>query len=106
MPKYLVTGSYTAEGLKGVLKEGGSGRRQAVESAVKAMGGRLEAYYFAFGDSDVVSIVDVPDNVTATALSMGIAATGTVRTRTTVLLTPEEVDQATKKTLSFRAAGQ
>jgi uncharacterized protein with GYD domain len=106
MPKYLVTGSYTAEGLKGVLKEGGSGRRQAVESAVKAMGGRLEAYYFAFGDNDVVSIVDVPDNVTATALSMGIAATGTVRTRTTVLLTPEEVDQATKKTLSFRAAGQ
>jgi len=106
MPKYLVTGSYTAEGLKGVLKEGGSGRRQAVESAVKAMGGRLEAYYFAFGDNDVVSIVDVPDNVIATALSMGIAATGTVRTRTTVLLTPEEVDQATKKTLSFRAAGQ
>jgi uncharacterized protein with GYD domain len=106
MPKYLVTGSYTAEGLKGVLKEGGSGRRQAVESAVKAMGGHLEAYYFAFGDNDVVSIVDVPDNVTATALSMGIASTGTVRTRTTVLLTPEEVDQATKKTLSFRAAGQ
>jgi len=106
MPKYLVTGSYTAEGLKGVLKEGGSGRRQAVESAVKAMGGRLEAYYFAFGDNDVVSIVDVPDNVIATALSMGIAATGTVRTRTTVLLTPEEVDQAAKKTLSFRAAGQ
>ncbi|HYU63338.1 MAG TPA: GYD domain-containing protein [Verrucomicrobiae bacterium] len=106
MPKYLVTGSYTAEGLKGVLKEGGSGRRQAVESAVEAMGGRLEAYYFAFGDNDVVSIVDVPDNVIATALSMGIAATGTVRTRTTVLLTPEEVDQATKKTLSFRAAGQ
>lgn len=106
MPKYLVTGSYTAEGLKGVLKEGGSGRRQAVEAAVKAMGGHLEAYYFAFGDNDVVSIVDVPDNVTATALSMGIAATGTVRTRTTVLLTPEEVDQATKKTLSFRAAGQ
>ena len=102
----MVTGSYTAEGLKGVLKEGGSGRRQAVESAVEAMGGRLEAYYFAFGDNDVVSIVDVPDNVIATALSMGIAATGTVRTRTTVLLTPEEVDQATKKTLSFRAAGQ
>ena len=106
MPKYLVTGSYTVDGLKGVLKEGGSGRRKAVESAVNAMGGQLEAYYFAFGDNDVVSIVDVPDNVTATALSMGIAATGTVRTRTTVLLTPEEVDEATKKTLSFRAAGQ
>ena len=106
MAKYLFTGSYTAEGLKGLLKEGGSGRRKAVEDAVKHMGGRLEAYYFAFGESDVVTIVDVPDNVTAAALAIGIAATGTVGTRTTVLLTPEEVDQATKKTLSFRAAGQ
>jgi uncharacterized protein with GYD domain len=106
MPKFLVTGSYTVDGLKGVLKEGGSGRRNAVEAAVKAMGGSLEAYYFAFGDNDVVTIIDVPDNVSATALSMGIAATGTVRTKTTVLLTPEEVDAATKKTLSFRAAGQ
>ena len=106
MPKYLVTGAYTHEGLKGLLKEGGSGRRKAVEDAVKAMGGRLEAYYFAFGDNDVVSIVDVPDNVTAATLAIGISSTGTVGTKTTVLLTPEEVDEATKKTLSFRAAGQ
>ena len=106
MAKYLVTGSYTQEGLKGLLKEGGSGRRKAVEAAVKAMGGHLEAYYFAFGDQDVVTIVDVPDNVTAAALAIGISATGTVGTKTTVLLTPEEIDQATKKTLSFRAAGQ
>ena len=106
MPKYMVTGSYTMDGLKGVMKEGGTGRRNAVESAIKAMGGRLEAYYFAFGEHDVVTIADVPDNVTAAALSMGIAATGTVRTTTTVLLTPEEVDQATKKTLSFRPAGK
>jgi len=106
MPKFLVTGSYTMDGLKGVLKEGGTGRRKAVEAAIKGMGGHLESYYFAFGDSDVVVIVDVPDNVTAAALAIGIAATGTVSTKTTVLLTPEEIDQATKKTLSFRAAGQ
>ena len=106
MPKYLVTGSYTAEGLKGLLKEGGSGRRKAVEDAVKAMGGHLESYYFSFGDHDVVSIVEVPDNVSAAALAIGISSTGTVGTRTTVLLTPEEVDQATKKTLSFRPAGR
>jgi len=106
MAKYMVTGSYTVDGLKGVLKEGGTGRRKAVEAALKAIGGHLEALYFAFGDNDVVTIVDVPDNVTAATLSMGIAATGTVRTRTTVLLTPEEVDQATKKTLAFRPAGQ
>ena len=106
MAKYMVTGSYTVDGLKGVLKEGGSGRRKAVEAALKAIGGHLEAFYFAFGEYDVVTIVEVPDNVTAATLSMGIAATGTVRTTTTVLLTPEEMDQATKKTLAFRPAGQ
>ena len=106
MAKFMVHGSYTTEGLKGLLKEGGSGRKKAVESAVKAMGGHLEAFYFSFGKHDVVSIVDVPDNVTATALAIGIASTGTVGLETIVLLTPEEVDQATKKTLSFRAAGQ
>jgi uncharacterized protein with GYD domain len=106
MAKYLISGSYTVEGIRGVLKEGGTGRRKAVEDAVKAMGGRLEAFYFAFGDNDVFGIADVPDNVTAATFSMGIAATGTVRTKTTVLLTPEEVDQAAKKVLKFRAAGQ
>jgi uncharacterized protein with GYD domain len=106
MPKFMVHGSYTVEGLKGLLKEGGSGRRKAVESAVKAMGGHLEALYFAFGDADVVAIIDVPDNITAATLAIGIASTGTVGLKTTVLMTPEEVDQATKKTLSFRAAGQ
>jgi uncharacterized protein with GYD domain len=106
MPKYLVQGSYTADGIQGVLKEGGTGRKNAVESAIKAMGGRLEAYYFAFGENDVVVIADIPDNVTAVALAMGIASTGTVSTRTTVLLTPEEVDQATKKAISFRPAGR
>jgi uncharacterized protein with GYD domain len=106
MPKYMVTGNYTVEGLRGVLKEGGTGRRKAVEAALKAMGGHLEAFYFAFGSNDVVSIAEVPDNVSALALSLGISSTGTVGTTTTVLLTPEEVDQATKKTLQFRAAGQ
>jgi uncharacterized protein with GYD domain len=106
MAKYLSMGSYTNEGLKGLLKEGGTGRRKAVETAIKAMGGHVEAYYFAFGEYDVVVISDVPDNVTAAALAIGIGSTGTVSLKTTVLLTPEEVDQATKKTLSFRAAGQ
>lgn len=106
MPKYLSLGSYTNEGVKGVMKEGGSGRRKAVEDAVKAMGGRVEAFYFAFGEFDIAAITDVPDNVTAAALAIGIAATGTANLKTVVLLTPEEIDQATKKTLSFRAAGR
>ena len=106
MPKYLSMGSYTVDGIKGVLKDGGTGRRDAVKSAIEAMGGKMEAYYFAFGDADVVVISEVPDNVTAAALAIGIASTGTVSLKTTVLLTPEELDQATKKTVAFRAAGR
>jgi uncharacterized protein with GYD domain len=106
MPKFLVQGSYTAEGVRGVLKEGGSSRKAAVAAATKALGGKVEAFYFAFGAHDVVAILDAPDQVTAAALALGIGATGTVRLTTTVLLTPEELDEATKKTLKFRAAGQ
>jgi len=106
MPKYLSLGSYTVDGIQGVLKDGGTGRRKAVQSAIEAMGGTMEAYYFAFGEHDVVVISDVPDNVTAAALAMGIGSTGTVRLKTTVLITPEELDEATKKTVAFRAAGR
>ena len=105
MAKYLVQGSYTVEGIKGVLKEGGTGRREAVSAALKSMGGKVESIYYAFGDTDVYVIVDAPDNVTAAALAMGIAATGTIALKTTVLLTVEEIDQASKKTLSYRPAG-
>ncbi len=106
MPKFLSMGSYTVEGIKGVMKEGGTGRRKAVQAAIEAMGGTMEADYFAFGESDVVVISDVPDNVTAAALAIGIGSTGTVSLKTTVLLTAEELDQATEKTVSFRAAGR
>jgi uncharacterized protein with GYD domain len=106
MPKYLAMGSYTVEGIKGVLKDGGTGRRKAVQAAIEAIGGKMEAYYFAFGESDVVVISEVPDNVTAAALAIGIASTGTVSLKTTVLLTPEELDEATRKTVAFRAAGR
>jgi uncharacterized protein with GYD domain len=105
MAKYLIEASYTAEGLKGVLKEGGSARREAVSAALKGLGGRIESMYYAFGDTDVYVIVEAADNVTMAALAMGIAATGTVAIKTTALLTVEEIDQASKKTLSYRAAG-
>ena len=105
MAKYLIEASYSHEGLKGLVKDGGSGRRAAVDVAAKALGGKIESMYYAFGTSDVYVIVEAPDNVTAAALAMGVAATGTVGIKTTVLLSVEEVDQATKKTLAFRAAG-
>lgn len=106
MPKYLFQGSYTEQGLKGVLKEGGSKRREVVEQLAKGMGGTLEVFYYAFGGDDFFIIVDLPDNVNATAASLMVNATGTLKARTTVLITPEEVDQATEKTVNYRPPGQ
>ena len=107
MGRFLFQGSYSLDGIKGVLKEGGTGRRKAVEEAVKALGGRVEGYYFGFGETDVYVIVDGVDNATAAAFSMGIAATGAVHSvKTTVLMTAEEIDAAAKKTLSYRAPGR
>jgi len=106
MPKFLVQGSYTAEGTQGLLKDGGSKRRKAAEALAKSLGGRLEAFYFAFGETDAFAIVDVPDNVSAAAAALTIAASGAVRVKTTVLITPEEMDQAAKKTVSYRPPGR
>ena|SRR5487761_850724 len=105
MAKYLIEASYTTEGIKGVLKEGGTGRRDAVAAALKGLGGKIEAMYYAFGDTDVYVIIEAPDNVTAAALAMVVAATGTVGIKTRVLLSIEEIDQAAKKTISYRPAG-
>ena len=106
MPKYLIQGSYSDQGLKGLLQEGGSKRREAVEQLTKEMGGRLEAFYYAFGNDDFVIIVDLPSNVDASALSLAANASGAVESRTTVLITPEEIDQATKKTVNFHPPGE
>ena len=105
MPKYLYQGSYTQEGLKGLLAEGGSKRREATEKLVKSAGGSLEGYYFAFGDNDFYVIVDMPDNETASATSLAANATGAVKVKTIALLTPEEVDQAVKQTVEYRPPG-
>jgi len=97
MPKFLAQGTYTFEGMQGLVNQGGTARRGAVEKAVQALGGKLEAFYFAFGEHDIYAIVDVPDNVTAAALSLGIGVSGVAGLKTTVLLTPEEIDQAAGK---------
>jgi uncharacterized protein with GYD domain len=106
MPKYLVQVSYTADGIKGLLKDGGSQRRAAAEAAIKGIGGKLEAFYFAFGDTDVFSIAEVPDHASAAAISLAICASGAAHAKTTVLMTPEEMDAATKKTVSYRPPGR
>ena len=107
MARYLFQASYSAEGIKGVLKDGGTGRRSAVEAAAKSLGGKLEGLYFAFGETDVFVIVDGIDNATAAAFSMGVGSTGSLsKLKTAVLMTPEEIDQAAKKTMSYRAPGR
>jgi uncharacterized protein with GYD domain len=107
MPKYMVKGSYSPEGLKGVIKGGGSARRAALVQAVQSVGGKLEALYFAFGSDDVYVIVDAPDNISVASVTMAAGASGALsRLETVVLLTPEEVDQAAKKAVSYRAPGQ
>ncbi len=106
MSKYLFQGSYTEQGLKGLLKEGGSKRREAVEQLIKGLGGTLEAFYYAFGDDDFFIISDIPGNVDATAVSLMVNASGAVKAKVVVLITPEEVDQATKKTVDYRPPGQ
>ena len=102
MPKYLCQGSYTEQGLKGLLKEGGSKRQAMVEQLVKEMGGKLEAFYFAFGSDDFHIILDLPSNVDMTAVALVANASGAVKSRITVLLLPEEVDQATQRQVNFR----
>ena len=105
MPKYLWQASYTAEGTKGLLREGGTSRRKNLEKLVQGQGGRLEAFYYAFGDEDVYVIAELPDNVTASAISLNICASGAVRVKTVVLLNTEEVDEAAKKTVQYRPPG-
>jgi uncharacterized protein with GYD domain len=105
MPKYLIEASYTGEGAKGLLKDGGSKRRQAAEQAVKTSGGKLEAFYFAFGDRDAFLIVDAPDHATVAAISIAVNASGAVHTKTVVLLTAEEMDAASKKGVKYTPPG-
>lgn len=105
MPKYMVTGSYSLDGLQGVLKEGGTGRLQATRRVIEAAGGTVEAYYFTFGEKDFVLIADMPDNVTMAGVSMAAAATGAISPQTTVLLTPEEVDAAANVAVDYRPPG-
>lgn len=106
MPKFLTIANYTAEGVRGLLKEGGTSRRATVEKAIAALGGKLECFYYAFGDNDAYVISDAPDNASAAAISLAVNSTGAVRATTIVLMTPEEMDDATKKTVSYRAPGQ
>ena len=102
MPKYLFEASYTQEGLQGLLKDGGTRRREVVESLAADLGGSVEAFYYAFGDHDIYVIADLPDDATATAASLVVGASGAGSVKTTVLIPPETVDDATGKAVNYR----
>lgn len=106
MAKYLLHASYSAEGSKGLLKDGGTKRVNAARALIESLGGKLETLYFAFGDADVVAIVDLPDNASAAAASLAIAGTGALNGKMTVLLTPEDIDQAARKSPSYTPPGR
>jgi uncharacterized protein with GYD domain len=106
MPKYLIQASYTLEGVQGVRSEGGSSRRDAVASTARSLGGELEGFYFAFGDSDAVVIADLPDNEAAAAIALTVNAAGGAAVKTTVLLTPEQMDEAAKRSVEYRPPGR
>jgi len=105
MAKYLIKGSYTAEGAKGLLKEGGTGRKAAVKKALEGLGGTLDAIYYTWGADDVIVICDMPDSISGLALSLAFNSSGAVRISTTPLLSVEDVDVACKKAVSYRPAG-
>ncbi len=105
MPKFMLKVSYTPEGMKGLLREGGTRRRSTIEELARSLGGSIEAFYYALGEDDVYVISDFPDNVTAVAVSGAVNASGAVKLTTVPLVTAEEVDQAAQKAVDYRPPG-
>lgn len=105
MPKYLVSVSYSAEGAKGVRQDGGTKRREVATHAVESVGGKIEAFYFSFGEQDAIIIADMPDAASAAAVSLAVTSTGAARLTTTPLITAEEMDHAAGKKTAYRAPG-
>ncbi|GAA2629298.1 hypothetical protein GCM10010399_71360 [Dactylosporangium fulvum] len=105
MPRFLIEATYTLDGLRGLFKDGGSGRVEAVRKMAESVGGRLESFDFSFGDPDTHVICELPDNKSAAAIALAIGASGGATTKTIALLTPAEVDQAVHQTVDYRAPG-
>ena len=102
----MINASYSPDGAKGVLSTGGTARKQAVERSINNLGGKMHCFYFAFGDSDAYIIADMPDTVSAAALSMSVNATGLASTSCTMLLTPEDIDKAVRISVDYRGPGK
>jgi uncharacterized protein with GYD domain len=106
MPKFLIEASYTAEGLKGLMKDRAAGRTSALKAALESVGGKLEAIYWSLGDADVYLIAEMPGTAEAASLAITASSSGLVRTKTTALLTAQELDATLGKDVSYRAPGR
>lgn len=106
MPKFMIKASYNAEGVKGLVKDGGTARRDAINKLIVSLGGQIEAFYFAYGENDAFVIVDLPDASTALAISLAVNATGVVRCNTMPLITAEEMDAARSRTVAYKVPGE
>jgi len=106
MPKYLIEGSYTAEGVKGLIKDNASGRAAAFQKAAQSLGGKLDQIYYTFGDTDLIVILDLPDNASVAAFAITAASSGLIHLKTRPLLTVEEVDKAVGTDVQYRAPGR
>ncbi len=95
MPRYLIQAKYTENGLRGILKEGGAKRADVIANVIRSLGGAVECFFFALGETDVYVVINLPNNINACAFSLATNASGAVSVKTTVLLTPEELDEAT-----------
>ena len=105
MAKFLIEAVYTVEGAKGLARDGGTGRRAAISAMIEGLGGKLEAFYYCFGEADCIIIADLPDNAAAAAVAIAVGAAGGASLKTTVLLSPEEVDAAGKRSVNYRKPG-
>jgi uncharacterized protein with GYD domain len=105
MAKFMIKASYNPDGVRGLLKEGGSKRRAVVQKLIEGLGGKLEAFYYAWGADDAFIIADLPDEKTGIALSLTVNASGAVRLTTIPLITPEDIDAAGKTTVKYKAPG-
>jgi uncharacterized protein with GYD domain len=106
MKKYLIRASYNANGVKGLIEDGGTRRYSEVQKMITGLGGKLESFYFAFGEHDAYIVIELPDDVTAAAAALTVNSTGLVSISTSVLLSPADIDAASKKSVSYKAPGQ
>ncbi|MEU4717299.1 GYD domain-containing protein [Micromonospora purpureochromogenes] len=106
MAWFLLKSTYTVDGLKGLVKDGGTKRAEVVRKMIEDAGGRMESMHFAFAEDDTYVLCELPDQKTVTGLAVAIGATGSLSVRITPVLTPAEVDEVTRMKTTYTPPGQ